>query len=142
MRLDYKNGNPIKKTKWDRETENKLRLLLEGKDKEQKERNGYGNGDINTCIEYFQKKLGASLDGSVKENRRYCYNLIRKMKKDYPDIAPVEQVKMLIDLAMQDRFHSKNATSFKYLFYNTQRIAQSFKSDYGVGDKSDIEEIT
>jgi hypothetical protein len=64
------------------------------------------------------------------------------MKKDYPDIAPVEQVKMLIDLAMQDRFHSKNATSFKYLFYNTQRIAQSFKSDYGVGDKSDIEEIT
>ncbi len=110
--------------------------------KKQEKKEGYGNGDINTCIEYFQKKLGASLDGSVKENRRYCYNLIRKMKKDYPDIAPVEQVKMLIDLAMQDRFHSKNATSFKYLFYNVQRIAQSFKSDYGIGDKSDIEEIT
>lgn len=117
-------------------------LKEEKKGKEQKEGNGYGNKDINTCIEYFQKKLGASLDGSVQENRRYCYNLIRKMKKDYPDIAPVEQVKMLIDLAMQDRFHSKNATSFKYLFYNVQRIAQSFKSDYGVGDKSDIEEIT
>jgi hypothetical protein len=127
----------------DIESEQEIYSLKEEKEKkEQKERNGYGNGDINTCIEYFQKKLGASLDGSVKENRRYCYNLIRKMKKDYPDIAPVEQVKMLIDLAMQDRFHSKNATSFKYLFYNTQRIAQSFKSDYGVGDKSDIEEIT
>ena len=127
----------------DSKSKQKIYSLKEEKEKkEQKERNGYGNGDINTCIEYFQKKLGASLDGSVKENRRYCYNLIRKMKKDYPDIAPVEQVKMLIDLAMQDRFHSKNATSFKYLFYNTQRIAQSFKSDYGVGDKSDIEEIT
>lgn len=127
----------------DIESKQEIYSLKEEKEKkEQKERNGYGNKDINTCIEYFQKKLGASLDGSVKENRRYCYNLIRKMKKDYPDIAPVEQVKMLIDLAMQDRFHSKNATSFKYLFYNTQRIAQSFKSDYGVGDKSDIEEIT
>lgn len=127
----------------DIESEQEIYSLKEKKKgKEQKEGNGYGNGDINTCIEYFQKKLGASLDGSVKENRRYCYNLIRKMKKDYPDIAPVEQVKMLIDLAMQDRFHSKNATSFKYLFYNVQRIAQSFKSDYGVGDKSDIEEIT
>ena len=127
----------------DSKSKQKIYSLKEEKEKkEQKERNGYGNKDINTCIEYFQKKLGASLDGSVKENRRYCYNLIRKMKKDYPDIAPVEQVKMLIDLAMQDRFHSKNATSFKYLFYNVQRIAQSFKSDYGVGGKSDIEEIT
>ena len=110
--------------------------------KKQEKKEGYGNKDINTCIEYFQKKLGASLDGSVQENRRYCYNLIRKMKKDYPDIEPTRQIKVLIDLAMQDRFHSKNATSFKYLFYNVQRIAQSFKSDYGVGDKSDIEEIT
>lgn len=117
-------------------------LKEEKKGKEQKEGNGYGNKDINTCIEYFQKKLGASLDGSVQENRRYCYNLIRKMKKDYPDIEPTRQIKVLIDLAMQDRFHSKNATSFKYLFYNVQRIAQSFKSDYGIGDKSDIEEIT
>jgi len=110
--------------------------------KKQEKKEGYGNKDINTCIEYFQKKLGASLDGSVQENRRYCYNLIRKMKKDYPDIEPTQQIKVLIDLAMQDKFHSKNATSFKYLFYNVQRIAQSFKSDYGIGDKSDIEEIT
>ena len=127
----------------DSKSKQKIYSLKEEKEKkEQKEGNGYGNGDINTCIEYFQKKLGASLDGSVQENRRYCYNLIRKMKKDYPDIEPTRQIKVLIDLAMQDRFHSKNATSFKYLFYNTQRIAQSFKSDYGVGDKSDIEEIT
>ena len=140
-----KNNITISKDigKPDSKSKQKIYSLKEEKEKkEQKERNGYGNKDINTCIEYFQKKLGASLDGSVQENRRYCYNLIRKMKKDYPDIEPTQQIKVLIDLAMQDKFHSKNATSFKYLFYNVQRIAQSFKSDYGVGDKSDIEEIT
>lgn len=140
-----KNNITISKDigKPDSKSKQKIYSLKEEKEKkEQKERNGYGNKDINTCIEYFQKKLGASLDGSVQENRRYCYNLIRKMKKDYPDIEPTQQIKVLIDLAMQDKFHSKNATSFKYLFYNVQRIAQSFKSDYGIGDKSDIEEIT
>lgn len=101
----------------------------------------YGNTDINECTKYLQEKLGASLDGSVKENRQYCYNLLRKMKKDFPSVSEVDNVKMLIDTAMQDKFHSKNATSFKYLYYNVQRIAQSFKADYGIGDKSDIQVI-
>lgn len=103
---------------------------------------GYGNADINVCIEYLKEKLGASLDGSVKENRQYCYNLLRKMKRDYPNTEPVAQIKMLIDVALQDKFHRKNITSFRYLFYNTQRIAQSFKSDYGIGsNNSDIQVI-
>lgn len=102
----------------------------------------FGNTDINECMKYLQDKIGASLDGSVKENRQYCYNLIRKMKKDYPDTEPVDQIKMLIDVAMQDKFHSKNITGFRYLYYNTQRIAQSFKSDYGISsNNSDIEVI-
>lgn len=110
-----------------------------------KEKSGlqaHGNVEINECMEYLKDKLGASLDGSVKENRMYCYNLLRKMKKDYPDVQPVAQIKMLIDVAMQDKFHRKNVTGFKYLYYNTQRIAQSFKSDYGIGDNnSDIQVI-
>lgn len=102
----------------------------------------YGNTDINTCISYLQEKLGTSLDGSVKENRQYCYNLLRKMKKDFPNTSNVDQVKMLIDVALQDKFHSRNTTGFKYLFYNTQRIAQSFKGDYGIGERnSDIQVI-
>lgn len=101
----------------------------------------YGNSSINECISYLENKIGGSLDGSVKENRQYCYNLLRKLKKDYPDINEVENVKLLIDTAYQDRFHSRNITGFKYLYYNTQRIAQSFKNDYGLGDKSDIQTI-
>jgi hypothetical protein len=104
--------------------------------KEKEKPSYYGSTDINACVSYLEEKLGASLDGSVKENRRYCYNLLRKMKKDFPGVNEVDQVKMLIDTALQDRFHSKNTTSFKYLFYNTQRIAQSFKNDYGIGSNN------
>ncbi len=116
-------------------------LFLNKTDDTLKRRKEYGNSGINECIGYLGGKLGASLDGSVKENRQYCYLLLNKMKKDYPEVNEVDSVKMLIDTAMQDRFHSKNTTGFKYLFYNVQRIAQSFKSDYGMGDKSDIQVI-
>jgi hypothetical protein len=102
----------------------------------------YGNTDINVCLDYLKEKLGASLDGTEKENRQYCYNLLRKLKKDYPDINAVDSMRLLIDTAYQDKFHSTQATGFKYLFYNTQKIAQSFKRDYGIGNNnSDIQVI-
>jgi len=107
-----------------------------------KKPNSYGNEDINICISYLKQKISADLDGSVKENRRYCYNLLRKLKKQYPDTEAVDNIKLLIDIGVQDRFHRKNITSFKYLFYNAQRIIQSYKSDYGIGEEnSDIQVI-
>lgn len=107
-----------------------------------KKPSSYGNEEINACISYLKQKIDAELDGSVTENRRYCYNLLRKLKKQYPDTEAVNNVKLLIDIGLQDRFHRKNITSFKYLFYNAQRIIQSYKSDYGIGkDNSDIEVI-
>lgn len=87
----------------------------------------FGNSDINDLTLYFSEKLGASLDGSVKINRQYASNLIRKIKKDYPDKDPVQAIKVIIDLAIGDDFHSKNATGFKYLFYNAQKIIASYK---------------
>jgi hypothetical protein len=90
-----------------------------------------GNSDINECINYLEQKIGASLDGTVKENRQYCYNLLRKMKKDYPGLNPVDNIKLLIEAAIVDKFHSKNATGFKYLYYNTQKIGVSFKKRKG-----------
>jgi len=102
----------------------------------------FGNQDINTSINYLKEKLNSSLDGTEKENRQYCYNLLRKLKKDYPEVEPVDSIKLLIDTAFQDKFHSRNSTGFKYLFYNTQKIAQSFKKDYGIGsNNSDIQII-
>ncbi len=84
----------------------------------------YGNEDINECMEYLKEKVGGQLDGTEKENRRYCYNLLRKIKKGYPQLDPVQQVKILINIATNDKFHSKNTTSFKYLFYNFVRIVK------------------
>lgn len=90
-----------------------------------------GNSDINECVSYLQNKLGTSLDGTVKENRQYCYNLLRKMRKDYPESSPVDNVKLLIETALRDKFHSRNSTGFKYLYYNTQKISASFKKNKG-----------
>lgn len=81
-----------------------------------------GNQDVNELTAYLQEKMGKTLDGTIKDNRRYCYNLIRKIKKDYPDKDPIKAIKVLIDLALADDFHSINATSFKYIYYNTQKI--------------------
>jgi hypothetical protein len=96
----------------------------------------YGNKDINTCIEYLKEKVGGQLDGTQKENRQYCYNLIRKVKKGYPELDPIEQIQMIIDVAVKDKFHSQNATGFKYLYYNFVKIAKSYnakKNSGGVG---------
>lgn len=90
-----------------------------------------GSSDINECVKYLEQKIGASLDGTVKENRQYCYNLLRKMKKDYPESDPVDNIKLLIETALKDKFHSKNSTGFKYLYYNTQKISASFKKNKG-----------
>lgn len=93
------------------------------------DKSSYGNKDINTCIEYLKEKVGGQLDGTEKSNRQYCYNLIRKIKKGYPDLDAVEQVKIVIDIATADPFHSKNATSFQYLFYNFVKIIKQAKEN-------------
>lgn len=86
-----------------------------------------GNQDINTLVSFFQERRGKTLDGTIQDNRRYCYNLLRKIKKDYPDKDPIKAIKVLIDLALADDFHSINATSFKYIYYNTQKIISLYQ---------------
>ena len=90
------------------------------------------NPQILELKNYLIEKIG-TLDGNQKENSQYCFNLIRKMKKDYPDHDPVASIKLLIDKGLQDEFHSKNLTSFKYLYYHTKQIIGAIikkKSNY------------
>ena len=89
----------------------------------------FGNQDINVLSEYLQTHIGGSLDGSVKENRQYANLLINRFKKDYPTRDSVELIKIVIDRGVADRFHAKNLTNFKYLYYNAQKIIMSAKSD-------------
>ena len=89
----------------------------------------YGRNDINEAYDYLRKKLGGSPDGSQEENRRFAKLLIDKLKKDYPDSDTGKQIIFLIDKGLEDSFHGKNITSFKYLYYNVQKIIQSVKKE-------------
>jgi hypothetical protein len=87
----------------------------------------YGREDINNSIKHLKDKLNSSLDGTIKENRQYAKLLIDRFKKDYPKYNTEEQICFLIDIALKDKFHSRNTTNFKYLYYNAQKIIQTVK---------------
>lgn len=87
----------------------------------------FGRDDINQCTAFFEEQLGTPLDDTSRTNRRYCKHILDKMKKAYPDHDPVEVVKTLILAGLEDDFHGKNCTSFKYLYYNAGKIIQARK---------------
>lgn len=87
----------------------------------------FGNENINQVIQALKDGLGGTPDGTVKENRQFAKLLLSKMSKDYPNSPPTLSVERLITVALRDGFHAKNATSFKYLYYNAQKIIQSLK---------------
>lgn len=71
-------------------------------------------------ISYFKEKLGSELDGT--DNWKYCTHLYNKIKRQYPEKDAFKGVMVLIDAALSDPFHSNNATNFRYLFNNLQKI--------------------
>lgn len=89
----------------------------------------FGNKDINILVRYLEEAIKGSLDGTQQENRRYCYLLINRFKKDYPNRNPVEVTQFLISRGLEEKFHAKNITNFKYIYYNAMKILQSIKSD-------------
>lgn len=82
----------------------------------------FGNPDLNEIINYLKNQLGTDkLDGSIKWNRIYAQNLLKRFKYD------VDRVKKYIDYALSDPFHRQNSTTFKYLYNNLNKIAQKAK---------------
>lgn len=82
----------------------------------------YGDQNINEIINYLLEKQGLKdLDGSVKWNRIYAKNLLKKFKND-----PV-RIKNFIDFTLSDPFHQRNATSMKYLYMNLGKISLKAK---------------
>lgn len=76
---------------------------------------------------YLKSKIGGTPDGSIGDNRRYARLLLNRFEKDYPDEEKVGLLKRLIDIAYEDKWHSKNSTNFKYLYYNAQKIIMTKK---------------
>jgi hypothetical protein len=83
---------------------------------------------VDDLMTHFRELLGASLDGSVQQNRRDCAELLQRMEADYPDRDAADTVKTLLQVALQDQFHRKNTTHFGYLLKYAQKIIQSYKT--------------
>ena len=89
----------------------------------------YGDPEINSLVAFFEEQLGGPLDESKKQNRQHCKMVLTKMKKWRKDEDPVETTKALIVASGQSKFHAKNATSFRYLYYNAQKIVHEYRQN-------------
>ena len=77
---------------------------------------------INRLTAQLKEANGGMLDDSVAKNRQYCYLLLNKFAKDFPDHDAEASVSLLITSAKGHNFHGPNATSFRYLYYNATKI--------------------
>lgn len=84
----------------------------------------YGRPDIVECLDYLKHHTGGLLNGSVKQNRMDCKNLIAAMWGQFQPTNPVVCVKRLIDVAMKDGFHARNANSMGYLLRNKATLVK------------------
>ena len=74
------------------------------------------NQDINFLIKYLKEKLGLPmLDGSQKQNRRYCWLALKKF-------GGRDKIKLLIDATAVDEFWKTKITSFQSLYYKGVQI--------------------
>jgi len=86
----------------------------------------YGNEEINLLIKFFKERLGLPLlDGSEKQNRRYCYLAMRKF-------GGADKVRLLINAVANSDFWATKISSFMDLYYKGVRIINETRSK-GIG---------
>ena len=79
-----------------------------------------GNNDVNELTDLLKDKFNLKvLDGTIAENRRYCWLAIKKFKR-----AGVE---LIIMAGSQDEFWQNQITGFKNLYYKGVQIASAIK---------------
>ena len=84
---------------------------------------------INELIDYLQIKGNlVALDGTQVQNRRYAFNILRKLKKLYPSQNELQLAKDLIDIGLSNQYMANNFTSMSYLFYNINKIIKTFQA--------------
>jgi len=84
---------------------------------------------INRLTAQLKEVNGGMLDESVAKNRQYCYLLLNKLAKEFPDQDAEASVSLLITSAKGHNFHGPNTTSFKYLYYNATKIINVTRGD-------------
>jgi len=87
------------------------------------ESTSFGDKNINELIVYFKEKFNLPLlDGTEKQNRRYCWLCLKKF-------GSVDKIKLLIDAAVLNSFWATRITSFPQLYYKGVNIISSSR-DY------------
>lgn len=87
----------------------------------------YGNLDVNSILNLIKEKMQIPvLDGTVKLNRQYAWNLIRKVKQVDSEnyMAIIEQC---LDIAVADEFWHNKITSVKDLWQHFVKIYSTVK---------------
>jgi len=83
----------------------------------------YGNKEINLLIKLFKKRFDLPLlDGSEKQNRRYCHLAMVKF-------GGADKVGLLIDAAANSNFWATKISSFMDLYYKGVRIISETRKD-------------
>ena len=80
----------------------------------------YGNKEINDLILLLKAEYDIKLlDGSEKENRRFCWLALKKFKRS--------GVEAIIKIGARDKFWKTKITDFKTLYYNGVKIASTLR---------------
>lgn len=96
------------------------------------DKSDHRNMEVQEIIDALNDSLeGIPMDGTQKENRRYAYLLLKKIKKachsqGHDESKAVPLIKGIIHAAFQG-WHKKNSTSLKYIYYNMGKIIQESK---------------
>jgi hypothetical protein len=110
---------------------NQTTILPKGREKV-----SYGNQDINDLILLLKEKNHGLIDGPERENRQYCWVLLKKFGYSKDKEKAKNGIIAIIEFATKSSFHAKNATNFKYLFRHAAAIIADYEDKQKVEKKS------
>ena len=99
----------------------KPRPFAEPKPKPVKEK--FDDPLVHELLQYLRNAIGTELDGLFGANYAACKELVRRCNAKGND--PKEVLTTLVDVALQDLFHGRNATNWRYLLNHAVSIFKS-----------------
>ena len=104
----------------------KPKPFAEPKPKPVKEK--YDDPLVHELIDYLRKAIGAEPDGLYGANYAACKELIRRCNAKGND--PKEVLTTLVDVSLQDPFHGRNTTSWRYILNHAVSIFKSHQARF------------
>lgn len=116
-----------KKEKIKKENNNNINVVTE-------QSSGYGDQDINLCIDLIKKYNGWLIDGTVKKQRQYWKLLINKLKK-LESIKNWEYtwnntLEIILKIISNNKFYCSKITSPENIYNNLAVLMQQCKNDF------------